>query len=193
MQNIEYNHEDFEQTAQSKQDEGLLVKFFMKRKPTTGNMAEYVDIRIPGTRSGGYCGPARVDHVSRFPRHYAAFKNRMEMPSDGTPLIDWPMIGTDRAQELTFHNIKTVEQLASVSDTHSSKFMGMESLKRQAKEWLEDEVEKNKANELKAELAARDEKIAELEAKMEELLKAVKPKRAYKKRTPKVVTEDATD
>lgn len=184
MQSLEYNHEDFDPKAQKAQNSGNLVKFFMRRKPTTGELVEYIDIKIAGNRSGGACRPARMDDVQNYPEHYAAFKNRTTPPSDGTPLIEWPMVNENQVNQLSFINVKTVEHLATLSDTHVDNMMGLVSLKKKAKEWLEYEAERKQSSELKSELAARDERIAELEANINAL---AKPKRKYVR---KKVVED---
>ena len=147
MQTAEFNHNDFDSSAQNKLDENLLVKFFTKQKEDkTASLAEgrpifkdieCVDIKVPGQRSGGACRPATYRDKQRFPRHYAAYKQREEMPQEGTPLSEWALMSRSQVEELSYHNVKTVEQLLSMSDTLASQFMGMNNLKAKAKSWLE--------------------------------------------------------
>jgi hypothetical protein len=94
------------------------------------------------------------------------------------------MVNENQVNQLSFINVKTVEHLATLSDTHVDSMMGLVSLKKKAKEWLEYEAERKQSSELKSELAARDDRIAELEAKIDAL---AKPKRKYVR---KKVTED---
>ena len=83
-----------------------------------------------------------------------------------------------QAEELAFLRIKTVEQLAEVSDGNGSQIMNFHALKAEAKKWLESAKENQAAEHLKAELAKRDEEIELLKAQMAELL-------AVQRETPK--------
>ena len=179
MQTADFNHQDFESSAQSKLDENLLVKFFTKqRQDQAASKAEgrpifkdveYIDIKVPGNRSGGACRPATFKDKQRFPRHYAAYEQRKEMPVEGTPLAEWPIMSRSQVEELSYHNVKTVEQLVAMSDTLASQFMGMNTLKSKAKAWLEDSEETARINEiesLKAASAEKDEKILTLESQV---------------------------
>jgi hypothetical protein len=183
MQTADVNYQDFEQSAQSAQDERLLVKFFVKevrdnaKSLTEGRNifkeVEYVDIKIPGNRTGGACHPAQFRDKQRFPRHYEAFVQRREMPVEGTPLSEWPIMTRTMVEELAFHNVKTVEQLLSMSDTHASKFMGINDYKAKAKAWLEKTDETARINEIESLKEAnneKDEKILSLETQMTELM-----------------------
>ncbi len=186
MQTAEFNHQDFTQNQQSAQDEKLLVKFFTKQVPDKKATekegrpifkdVEYVDIKVPGNRTGGACHPALFRDKQRFPRHYAAFKERTEMPIEGTPLGEWPLISRSQAEEMAFYNVKTVEQLVSMSDTNASKFLGMQVLKRKAAKWLEDSVDTARINQienLETSNLEKDEKINSLEEKLMALVEKV--------------------
>lgn len=169
MQAETTNYRDFEDGQQSEQDKGLLVRFFMRTNPATEKSMPYVDIKTPGNRGGGYCGPARKDHIKRFPEHYKAFENRMDMPDEGTPVTKWPLISEERAEQLTFQHIKTVEQLALVPDGNLTSLMGGNALKARAIKWLEDNAKVKQAEALKSELEARDKRIEELEARLDRI------------------------
>lgn len=173
---------DFDQGNQQAGDEQLLVKFFVKPRPDKAATleegrpvfkdVEYVDIKIPGNRTGGACRPASPADKLRFARHYAAFQQRMEAPLEGTPLAEWPMVTRSQVEELAFHNIKTVEHLAELSDTHASNFMGINALKTKAKQWLEQAAGAAPAAKLQAELAERDERIATMQKQIDHLIAA---------------------
>ncbi len=182
MQIAEFDTENFETHNQSKEDEKLLVKFFIRAKQGKRESiaegrpiyrdVEYIDIKIPGSRNAGICRPATPKDRTRFPKHYAAFKERTDAPSDGTPLSEWPLVTRSLAEELAFSNIKTVEHLASAIDSHISKFMGGLNLKQKAIEWLEIADEEKPYLQMKAELTERDERIAKLEEKLDKLIAA---------------------
>jgi hypothetical protein len=152
---------------------------------------EYIDIRIPGKRDS-ICRAARMSDIERFRAHYDAFKNRTALSPElvGTPLIEWPLMTRSQAEEMAFANVKTVEQLVAMSDGAASNFMGLQSLRVKAREWLKIAKEGKAAADLKSELEKRDEEINTLKAQMKELLAqkpkpTVRKKRASKKKTAK--------
>ena len=176
MQTAEYNHQDFALGREAEMDEQLLVRFFLKSRKNEEETlvqgrpifkeAEYMEIRIPGSRSIQVSRPATPNDKLRFPRHYAAFKARVEMPEEGTPLAEWPQISRSMAEELSFLNIKTVEQLGSCSDTYITQLQGGYSLRTRAQEWLKS----SDATALIAEKEALEARVAELEQRLSEFL-----------------------
>jgi hypothetical protein len=174
------NHEDFDPRLRQQGDEQLMVKFEIRPKVDQEASAEagrpvsidreYISIRAPGA-ADTVIRPATEGDRQRFPRHYAAFKQRITTDDvlEGTLLKDWPQIRRSQVEELSFHGIKTVEQLAAVSDANGQPLMGFHGLKSKAKEWLKIASQGVNAQKLQAELDKRDEQIAELMAKMEEL------------------------
>lgn len=182
-------HEDFDPRLQQQADEQLLVKFEIKAKLDSGATekegrpiyvdAEYINIRAPGS-SDNVIRPATQRDRDRFPRHYAAFKNRVndEEYIEGTLLSEWPKINRSQVEELAFFGIKTVEQLAGTSDANGQAFMGFHGLKRTAQEWLDAAAQGVNLSELRQELGKRDEVIAELQAKLDAM---AKPKPRKKK------------
>jgi len=179
VQTADFDVASFENSAQAEEDKKLLVKFFLKPRPdNAASLAEgrpmfkdteYIDIRIPGDRTGGVCRPATHADKQRFNPHYQAFKNRTEAPLEGTPLAEWPLITRSLAEELAFHNVKTVEHLATMSDTHSGKFMGLNALKAKALKWLEQAGEEAKVHELQDQLLQRDTKLEEQSGQIAQL------------------------
>jgi len=184
VQTADFDHHAFEHGQQSEEDKKLLVKFFMKPKQDNAKSleegrpvftdVEYIDIKIPGDRTGGACRPATFRDKGRFPEHYTKFKQRIEVPLDGTPLAEWPLITRSLAEELSFHNVKTVEHLSTMADNNVGKFMGLGTLKAKAVVWLEQASKESKVHELQEQLAERDERIDNLEKQMEQVLAAHK-------------------
>lgn len=184
MQTADFNHEDFEQKNQNQADQSLLVRFFhktrKKKDQIAGGVPEfeeavYVEIRIAGHRDPQACRPATEADKKRFNRHYDAFMKRVELPQEGFPLAEWPLMNRTMVEELSFMSIKTVEQLASLNDS-SLNFQGASTFKRKAGEWLEERNSNSAlANEnvkLKNELASQAETIAEMKEKMEAFMSA---------------------
>jgi hypothetical protein len=186
------NHEDFDPRVGADADAQLLVKFEVRAKldRTASDEegrpiyrdTEYINIRAPGSPDN-VVRPATDRDRDRFPKHYAAFKNRTDQEQlDGTPLSEWPAINRSQVEELAFLGVKTVEQLSAISDANAQQIMGFQMLKKKATDWLEAAAMGVSAGALKAELDKRDEQIAKLQAQVEELSK---PKPRKKKVTAK--------
>ena len=169
------NYEDFQTGRESEQDAQLLVKFFYKPKKDKAqteaqgrpiyNEVEFCEIRVRGNRDPQACRPATYADKKRFPRHYEAFKARTEMPEEGTPLAEWPQISRSQIEELSFMQIKTVEQLSLAADTAICKLMGGYTLKQRATDWLKASnatalIANNEA--LKQQVKSLEEKVARL-------------------------------
>lgn len=174
------NPDDFTSAAQNRLDATLLVKFYLESKQDKARSVqegravfrdvEFIDIRTPGSKDS-VARPARPQDIARFPRHYEAFKKRIEMPVEGTPLAEWPIVTRSMADELAFYGIKTVEALANVSDSNLANFRGLGSFKRKAQEWLELAENDAPLEKLHAELAERDMKIAAQQSTIDDLSK----------------------
>lgn len=185
-------HEDFDPRLRQNGDEALLVKFEIRPLLDKGATEEqgrpiyrdreYISIRAPGSPDE-VCRPATRRDIDRFPRHYQAFKNRVgnEEHHEGTLLAEWPVVNRSQVEELAFFGVKTVEQLAAMSDANGQQLMGFNGLKRKANEWLETAAKGINAAQLKEELEKRDKLIAMLQ---DELKASKKPGRK-----PKVETE----
>lgn len=171
----EYDYADFEHSQQNEQDQKLLVKFYTKAiqdrnaseeqgRPVYKD-AEYIDIRVPGSRDGA-ARRATARDIARFPRHYAAFKQRIELPEEGTPLTEWGGVSRSLAEELAFANVKTVEQLCDMPDNLASQMRGIVGIKAKAQAWVarcREDVTKEK---LEQELASRDKLLDEMQEQM---------------------------
>ena len=173
MQTADYNHNDFSNTAEA--DKALMVKFFYKNvenkmesqaqgRPVFKEKT-YIEIRIAGQRDAQACRPVTHSDKMRFPAHFEAFEKRMEPPTEGMPLAEWPQISRSQAEELSFLHIKTVEQLATVKDGNMQNFMGGYALREKAQKWLElndaETVDREK-EEMRAELAEIKAQMATL-------------------------------
>lgn len=208
MQTADFNHNDFQQGQESRMDESLFVKFFLReRKDNEKTISEgrpiykeveYVEIRVAGKRDAQACRPATHADKQRFPRHYEAFQQRTELPIEGTPLSEWPQISRSQVEELAFLNVKTVEQLLEVSDTNITQLQGGYTLKRRAQEWLESASATKliaEKEQLQDRLNDQDSEMAVLKEQMSELLAAqAKPaatKRKYNKQNKPVEAKPA--
>lgn len=169
-------------------DDRLLVKFFMHPRVNQRKTKEagrpiyeeipYIQIMQPGNKDSIVIRPARDMDKHRFAEHFRKFEARESQDVvEGTRLDDWPAITRSQAEELKFLNVKTVEQLAGMSDVNAQNVMGLNMLKQKAVKYMETSA----AN-------ATAEKFADLEAKYESLMlqmaegKIEKPKRKRRSR-----------
>jgi hypothetical protein len=160
MATADFNYEDFKDSQQRELDKHLLVKFYYETRPDKAKTeeegrpvfkeVEYVDIRVVGKKNGAVCRPAQ----------------RIKEPEVGTPLSEWPPIGRSTVETLSFSNIKTVEQLAEMSDSVASQIMGGFGFKEKAKAFLEYTKETKKVTDA----AALEKKNEELQEQVDVLM-----------------------
>ncbi len=180
-------------------DQQLLVRFFMHPWHNKSKSLEegrpifeekpFIEIMQPGNKDSIIKRPATDRDKQRFPEHYKRFELRQDQDVvEGTLLEEWPGITRSQCEELKFLNVRTVEQLAELSDSNAQNIMGVQMLKKKAKDYLE------KAKDAKATeaLEAVKNENAELRAMVEELMaKAEAPKkRGRPKKEPEVPAED---
>ncbi len=139
---------------------------------------EYVTILVPGERDIVNRRAWQKDY-DRFPRQYAAFKNKQSQDhASGTPLKLVTWLSQAQVKELEYFNCMTVEQLAGLSDTHAYKFQSLQKLKQLANDYLKASKEQAPLTAMRAELDASNSdrdilrrQVQELAAKVEELSK----------------------
>jgi uncharacterized coiled-coil protein SlyX len=104
--------------------------------------------------------------------HYEAWKQGREAPVDGTPIAAWPGISQEQGELLRMKGVRTVEQVAQLTDTHrqSMGIPGLHEIIDNAKRFLASQDKGAVAREL----ADKDAKIADLQAQMAELIEMVK-------------------
>lgn len=111
-------------------------------------------------------------------RAYRAWKEGHEIPVDGTPLGAWPGINTAQADVFRSLGIKSVEQIATMTDSMIGRVQlpGVRDLQKQASAFLEATDRSSSANRM-TELEAQNAALAErLEAAMALLEEQTKPK-----------------
>lgn len=93
---------------------------------------------------------------------YEAWKQGQELPEHGTPLAAWNGIRPEQAEALRLSGIKTVEDVAQMTETHITgiKVPGLRDLKKQAQNFLDSADQTRFA----ARLAEKDEEVARLKA-----------------------------
>lgn len=181
-----------QQTEQAGGDASLLVKFVRDTMPDKAKtleegrpiskMVDFISIRVPGDKLSSIYRPVREKDKQRFPEHWRRYQARQDQDDvDGVLLEDWPGVTTAQVEELRYFNVRTLEQLVSMSDGNAQGMMGINGLKERARAYLE--ASETQAAAEKA--LAADKEIAELKAQVAELMKD-KPKRG---RPPKEVKD----
>lgn len=170
---------NFEDNQQSDADKRLLVLFY--REPIKNEQKsidagrpifdeiDLVKIITPGSRDT-FVGDASEEYQRRFPSQWARYKAGREQGSSGTPLNQLPFLSMGQVAEFNAVGCTTVEHLVGMSDNLSQKFMGHFALKQRAQEYLDAAKGAAPTLKLQAELAKRDEQIAELKATVDALV-----------------------
>lgn len=139
---------------------------------------EFIRIEIPGDKQSIYCQPATDIDRAKYPRAYAAFKERGKVAAEGYPVENWPQIPRTMAMTLKAMHIHTVEALAEVSDGNLGN-LGHEGREMRAKAQAFLSVAKDTAAaqkieaeklELQTTLQAQQAQIADLSRRLKEAL-----------------------
>lgn len=139
---------------------------------------EFVRIIIPGDRRSQVVEPVNDEHKARWPEAYKAFTEGLEAPESGTPLTEWAVSGMTkaRAAELAHFHVKTVEQLATITDAAVQNLgMGMWELREKARKWLEI-AEKGSApiEQMMATIQSQGDQIKQLQADLATAIASLK-------------------
>jgi hypothetical protein len=137
------------------------------------HVTERIDIlsgapKNPGANSGMQTAKAIWDFIR--PR-YEAWKNNQELPETGTPLAAWNHLTQQQAEVLRVNGVRSVEDCAQLTDTHVHRIPipNMRSIIEAAKKFLDSKD----VNKFTSEMAAKDEMIAALTARVEQLAEMV--------------------
>jgi len=125
---------------------------------------------IPGDKNQISIRIANQKDFDRFPRAYAAFKQRETTPIQGMPIEEWPQIA--RSQALTFKamHIFTVESLAEVHDGHIDKLgQNARELRTKAKAFLAQAKDSAAAQKIAAENDALKMQLADMQRQINDL------------------------
>ncbi len=136
---------------------------------------EYVRIETPGDRSNIIERPARPEDLARFRAQYRAFKeNRSQDEASGTLLSAWGDVPPERVEELAYFKVRTVEQLAALSDENLPKIGAGGSKERQrARDYIETMKGRAPVMQLRAELEKRDADNEAMKRQLKEQAEAI--------------------
>lgn len=177
-------------------DDRLMIKFEVFPHPNETKSLEaghpvyddkeYITIIVPGDKTSIVHRPVWAQDKERFARQYAQFKQGLEQTVSGLPLKLWGGMTLGQAKEFEYFNVKTVEQLAEMSDGNGIGIQGFNGLKQRAKDYVAQTKEQQPMLEMRATLEKKDSEIAaltesfnNLSAQVQELMKLV-PKNKLK-------------
>jgi hypothetical protein len=126
-------------------DDKLHVHFYMKpridlkasseqNRPIYKDVA-FVTVMIPGDKNNIVTAEVWDLHRRRWPQHWAQFQAGVKDQVVGTPLKVAPFLTEAHIEELAYFKIRTIEQLANLSDTNMT-FMGAREMSDAAKKYL---------------------------------------------------------
>ena len=129
------------------------------------NVQPSLDMKNPAIRAAAM----RWDAVRPL---YEAWKSGREAPLDGTPLAVLNSIQQEQADFLRSKGVKTVEELAQLTDTHIErlKLSGLRQYIAEARRWLDSSDNRKTA----AALAEKDKEIAYQQAQLTEQQEQIK-------------------
>jgi hypothetical protein len=94
-------------------------------------------VRVPGSRDET---PVRIDDkfMAEYGPLYERWKKTQEQPVDGVPLEQWAPLPKALVEEWKFFGVRSVQDLANLSDTNAQKMgMGVIEWRKKAQAWLE--------------------------------------------------------
>lgn len=131
---------------------------------------EFVQIFTPGQARSVPNEPVNDEHKRRWPEHYRAFKEGLELACEGTPIEHWPQSTPAMVANLKVLHIKTVEQLAAVSDAGLQQMgLGARELRQKAQDYLDNASSSAPLERERALRAAAEEQSALLQAQLDQL------------------------
>lgn len=113
---------------------------------------------------------------------YEAWKTNQELPETGTPLAAWNHLTPQQAEILRVNGVRSVEDVSMLTDTHFTRIPipNLRSIVEASKKFLDSKD----VNKTAGELAAAQETIAALMARVDQLTDMVAAAQSEPKRGP---------
>jgi hypothetical protein len=123
---------------------------------------------VAGANPAVHAARAMWEHIK--PR-YEAWKSNQELPETGTPLAAWNHLTPQQAEILRVNGVRSVEDCAQLTDTHINRIPipNLRSIIEAAKKFLDHKD----VNRFDAEMKAKDDTIAALTARVDQLAEMV--------------------
>lgn len=131
---------------------------------------EFVEIIIPGDKTQAVHREVTDKDRREYAAQYNAWKSGQDQTAaSGTMLEKWPGVTKSQVEELKHFKIRTVEQLAELSDGNASRMGPILSLRQKAKDFLEQAKGNAPLEKMRNELQSRDNEIETLKRQVAEL------------------------
>lgn len=131
---------------------------------------EFVEIIIPGDKTQAVHRAVTDNDRREYAAQYQAWKaGQDQTAASGTMLEKWTGITKAQVEELKHFKIRTVEQLAQLSDGNASRMGPILALRQKAKDFLEQAKGNAPLEKMRNELASRDNEIETLKRQVAEL------------------------
>ena len=122
---------------------------------------------------------------SRYGAQYQAWKNGQEEPEEGTPIRHWPMLSPAQVENLLACNVRTVEELATLSEQGVQRLgMGGMALRQRAKAWFDAAKNVGALAEKINALEVENKRLSELVQDQSEALEKLNADRPRRGRKP---------
>ena len=167
-----------------------ILEISRDHRPIAGKPGEFKEVHIIEWAKRGTNATTRetVDRLRKMPQlweriepSYERWLKGQETPVDGTPLEAWPGLTKGQVEHLRLLHVRSVEELAGVTDSTLDKIgMGARALRERARLFVQ---AKQGSAQLEAALVERDEENARLREEMAELralVETLKPKKGRK-------------
>lgn len=129
---------------------------------------EYLELTIIGDRNTKIDTPVTAAHRLEYKPTYERFTAGEEALEDGMPLVEWNGATRSQVEELRYHNVFSVEQLAALpEETAKTVLMGGLALHRKAKAFI-DSAKVTDINQLADEVAGIKKENADLKKLLED-------------------------
>lgn len=132
---------------------------------------DFIRITTPGDTRTVVVELANDVHKRQYPKSWDAYSKGMDEVQEGTPISQWNQASLSQAKELAHFNVRTVEQLATVSDTNLQHMgPGYQALRTRAQKYIK--TTHDDADSTKAE--RENEQLREQNALLKEQIEALK-------------------
>lgn len=183
---------------------GVIIQFSVEAKPdkaattTAGRPVmkdvEYIRIMTPGSSNNVVHRPVEPKDLDAYGPQYERWQKSKENPVVGQPLREWPPLRPSEVATLVHNNVRTVEELAEVSDSNLQRIgPGFMELRQRARDFIKAAKDdghiasiRSELEETRAHLAATRKQLDEVQAELRTLkptgvdTKAVEAPRARK-------------
>lgn len=128
----------------------------------------FIEKWTPGDQTNIIRRPVRNTDREEYPREWAQFEAKQEQHAAGTPLKELPFLTEAQRLEFAASRINTAEELAALPDGLAQQFAGIHGIKRRVQAYLDAAAGNAPMLKLQAELEARDQQLAAMNAQLAE-------------------------